>query len=107
MEARAVGRYIRISPQKARLIPLNYLLISLAGLSSHHARRLKKSTEEFCDNLKQLEEGEPIGYARVDDTLLGSYIVWYVVEKNHPLGCLYVIGKSEVSEEEWASIWNE
>ena len=78
----------------------------LAQLNSHHAVRLKRATEEFCQNLEQLEEGVSVGYAQVDDTLLGSYIVWHVVDTQNPIGCLYVIGKSELPEEDWETLWN-
>ena len=78
----------------------------LAKLSSHHAARLKRSTDEFCENLAKLADGDQIAYARVDDTLIGSYIVWYLVNTSQPIGCLYVIGKSEVAEDVWEKLWN-
>ena len=79
----------------------------LARFTSHHAQRLRKSTEEFSDNLENWEAGNSIAHARVDDSLLGSYIIWYVVDELTPVGCLYVIGKSEVSSEVWEEIWHD
>ena len=79
----------------------------LGNLSSHHANRLERSTREFCENLTNLPSGEPIAYARVDDTLLGSYILWYIEDTQQPIGCLYVIGKTEVPDEAWGQLWND
>ncbi len=79
----------------------------LAQFTSHHANRLKLATDEFCANLAAWDQEQSVGYARVDDSLLGSYVVWYVVDPLTPIGCLYVIGKSEVSSREWESVWND
>ncbi len=79
----------------------------LGNLSSHHANRLERSTKEFCDNLANLQSGEPIAYAHVDDTLLGSYILWYIEDTQQPIGCLYVIGKTEVPDEAWEKLWHD
>ena len=79
----------------------------LSQFNTHHAIRLRKATEEFVENLSRRETESPISHARVDDTLLGSYIIWYVVDGVEPIGCQYVIGKSEVPEETWEQIWND
>ena len=79
----------------------------LSQFTSHHATRLKKSTEEFGQNLRNSDSEEELAYARVDDTLLGGYVIWFIADTFVPLGCLYVIGKTEVSHEIWEQIWNE
>lgn len=79
----------------------------LTAFTTHHAQRLKKSTEELRDNLAALGAATTIGHARIDDTLLGSYFVWYVIDTEQPVGCLYVIGKSEVDEATWERLWQD
>lgn len=79
----------------------------LAGFASHHPGRLRNATEEFCRNLADLDDDEPVTYAQLDDPLLGSYVIWYVTASHEVVGCLYVIGKSEVPAEVWASIWSD
>ena len=77
----------------------------LASFGSHHAQRLRKATEEFCETLEKLTNSQSVSYAHVDDSLLGSYIVWYLSDGNEIVGCLYVIGKSEVPDDVWADLW--
>ena len=77
----------------------------LADFTSHHAQRLRRATVEFCQGLELLADDQSISYARVDDSLLGSYIVWYLTTRSELVGCLYVIGKSEVPEEVWDELW--
>ena len=79
----------------------------LATLTTHHAQRLLRATQEFCAALSAASDEQKIGYARVDDTLLGSYIVWFDHDSFALLGCIYVIGKSEVEEQVWHSLWND
>lgn len=79
----------------------------LAGFASHHPRRLQTATEEFCRNLADLDDDEPVTYTQLDDPLLGSYVIWYVTASHEVVGCLYVIGKSEVPPEVWSSIWSD
>ena len=79
----------------------------LAEFTSHHAQRLRRSTVEFCEGLERLADDESISYARVDDSLLGSYIVWYLTTRSELVGCLYVIGKSEVSDDIWDELWHK
>ncbi|MFT7653346.1 MAG: hypothetical protein ACI9ON_003079 [Limisphaerales bacterium] len=79
--------------------------VHLAGFSSHHAQRLTAATVEFCEGLELLTDDESISYARVDDSLLGSYIVWYLTTRSELVGCLYVIGKSEVADDVWDELW--
>ncbi|MEM7097565.1 MAG: hypothetical protein AAF541_04835 [Pseudomonadota bacterium] len=78
----------------------------LAQFDSHHAQRLKSSTDEFCAELTVLKDDQSVAYARIDDSLLGSYIIWFVADTQRPVGCQYVIGKSEVSDEVWEDIWH-
>lgn len=77
----------------------------LEQFTSHHAKRLLRATQEFCARLANLDESCSVAYARIDDNLLGSYIVWFIPETLEPVGCLYVIGKSEVPEDAWHSLW--
>ena len=79
----------------------------LQQFASHHARRLQKSTEELCQSLTELPDEQSIAYARMDDSLLGSYIIWFIPESHQPVGCQYVIGKSEVSDDVWEDIWHQ
>jgi len=79
----------------------------LAGFASPHPRRLQTATEEFCRNLADLDDDEPVTYAQLDDPLLGSYVIWYVIDSHEVIGCIYVIGKSEVPPEVWSSIWSD
>ena len=78
----------------------------LSQFTSHHARRLLRATEEFCANLNALQADQSVAYARADDPLLGSYIIWYDTQALEPVGCLYVIGKSELPDEAWEGLWN-
>ena len=77
----------------------------LEQFTSHHAGRLLRATQEFCSHLAKLDESCGVAYARVDDNLIGSYIVWFTAETFDPVGCLYVIGKSEVPEDAWHGLW--
>jgi len=79
----------------------------LAQFSSRHAKRLQRTTNEFCEHLSRQADQSVIGHARIDDDLLGSYILWFLVKQEIPLGCLYVIGKSEVPDDVWETIWND
>ena len=79
----------------------------LARFQTHHAERLKAATHEFCETLTGLTDEQAIAYGRLDDTLLGSYIVWYIQSDQRVVGCLYVIGKSEVEEAVWEQLWEE
>ncbi len=79
----------------------------LAKFNTHHAQRLRRATEEFCTGLQALDDEQGIAYGRLDDPLLGSYIIWYNPEGAVVVGCLYVIGKSEVTEDVWQSLWQE
>lgn len=80
----------------------------LAQFDTHHAKRLARSTDELVGALEALPDDEQmIAHARVDDTLLGSYVVWFLPSSAEVLGALYIIGRSEVPAPVWRSIWEE
>lgn len=77
----------------------------LQQFQTHHAQRLQRASEEFVSALDKLPAQTMIAHARVDDPLLGGYVVWLEPTEQTIVGCLYVIGKSEVPADVWQSIW--
>ncbi|MEM7077570.1 MAG: hypothetical protein AAF513_02975 [Pseudomonadota bacterium] len=82
-------------------------LAHLGQFSTHHATRLQRATAEFVAALEQLDDEAMIAHARIDDPILGGYVVWFVPSNAVAIGALYVIGRSEVPAEVWQSIWED
>lgn len=89
---------------KELLITYQMRSTHLSQYTTVHAKQLKASTEELCNNLRNHKEKQCLLH-----TLKGSakhqYILVVLQNTQTLLGCLKTIGKSSVSALEWAELW--
>lgn len=70
-----------------------------------HAQGLTRSVSEFIYALESTQPKQ-LRNARLASPELGKYLIWFTPNTYDVMGCLYLIGENEVTEQEWHQIWN-
>ena len=76
----------------------------LGKYGSEHAKQLKLSTDEFCVNLEN-NQGKNCRFYTLKGKLKHQYKLIILVDADELIGCLKIINKLHVTEEEWTQVW--
>jgi hypothetical protein len=78
----------------------------LAQYSSEHARRLREDSLSFVRELESLD-GDFVNswYVAINEST--RYILFVAIRSKKIVGCLRVVDRPKVSDQEWQNIWGD
>jgi len=76
----------------------------ISQFTTEHATQLKASTDELCSNLSKHKEEQCL-FHTLKGQLRHQYSLVVLKNSNVLLGCLKIVSKLNVTEQEWVQLW--